>query len=628
MSASWSHFRLLWLRLGIALLGFSLLRLAFWLLNLDFFRQVSGLDFAWGLRFDLVAIGFLFAPYALLHLVPFAFSNPVRYRKWLWWTFHGCNGLSLVLNGIDLEYFKFTLKRSTADLFQLAGFGNDLINLLPAFVQDYWYVVLLFFLMVGLSEVLYQWSAKRWPIRSFSEKGWIAGIKLVVGLTVLVLAMRGGWQDRPLDIVDANYCTKMQNVPLVLNTPFTVIKTLIGKELPEPNYFSAEELPTHFDPVFEVAPKAPQRPLNVVILIVESMATEYIGGLNPYTGYTPFLDSLMDHSLVFEQCFANGRKSIEAVPAIVAGLPSLMTNPYITSRYAHNDLNSLPSLLAPHGYSSSFYHGGNNGTMGFEQFARSVGFERYAGRSEYPNPEHYDGHWGIFDEEFLQFYAQDLSQQSTPFVSALFTLSSHHPYTIPAQHEGRFAPGSLPIHQAVRYADHALKRFFETAAQQPWYTNTLFVVTADHASYSDQVAYDHAIGAYAVPLLFFQPGSGLKGRSNAVAQQTDILPSVLDYLGFPATAVSFGRSLFRQSQAGYSVSYLNSIYQWIDEAVVLHFDGQQLTGVFDRRLDPQLKDNLVQSNGNWEELSAQAFPQLKACIQSYNARMRSNRLNP
>lgn len=628
MSAALANFRLFLNRMGIALLLFSLFRILFWWLNRDYFSEVSPAVFGYGLRFDLSAIAFLFAPFILLHLLPFPFREKKRYQLTLKVLFHLANSIGLVLNGIDLEYFKFTLKRSTADLFELAGFGNDLFHLMPSFIRDYWYVVLAFFVTLILTEVLYRWVSKAVPeVRKPADYIWNS-LAMVLGLGLCFLAARGGWQLKPLDIINASQYSSVKNIPLILNTPFTVMKTIDRQALPEVKYFPEDQLADFYNPHFKPTTEKQPQGLNVVVLIMESMASEYIGSLNPYPGYTPVLDSLMDHSLVFTQCFANGRKSIEGVPAILAGLPTLMNNPLITSIYASNPINSLANLLENHGYRSSFFHGGNNGTMGFDGFASSAGFDRYVGRNEYPNEGDFDGNWGIFDEEFFQFYAQELAREKQPFVSTFFSLSSHHPYTIPKKHEGRFTPGSLPIHQAIRYTDYALGRFLATASKMPWYKNTLFVLTADHASYTDQAAYDNLEGLYAIPLLFFHPGSELRGKRDDIAQQTDILPSVLDYLALPEPAIAFGRSLFRDDQLGYSLSYRNAVYQWIEPGLVLQFDGNTVTGVFNRKLDPALTHNLVAHGGDWEALSASAVQRMKACIQSYNTRMKENRLTP
>jgi len=199
---------------------------------------------------------------------------------------------------------------------------------------------------------------------------------------------------------------------------------------------------------------------------MESLGSEYTALAKDKQSLTPFLDSLADKSTQFVNAYANGKTSIKGIPAIVAGIPTLFDGSFTYSAYNANSFESIGSLLKKKGYSTSFYHGGNNGTMGFDVFAKAAGFDRYYGRNEYPNPVDYDGHWGIFDESFFQFFKAQLDQEKKPFATCFFSLSSHHPYTLPEKHKGRFKGNSLAIGASIQYADYALVQFFETAKKQ------------------------------------------------------------------------------------------------------------------------------------------------------------------
>ena len=139
--------------------------------------------------------------------------------------------------------------------------------------------------------------------------------------------------------------------------------------------------------------------------------------------------------------------------------------------------------LKAHGYQTSIFHGGNNGTMNFDVFSQHVGFEHYYGRTEYDNDADYDNKWGIFDGPFLQYFANNLDTVSQPFAAIAYTLSSHHPFTLPA---GFALPSDIynwsSFEKTVYYTDCALRDFFKTAAKKAWFGHTLFVITADHAN--------------------------------------------------------------------------------------------------------------------------------------------------
>jgi len=402
-----------------------------------------------------------------------------------------------------------------------------------------------------------------------------------------------------------------------------IIKSIGEKEITPLSFFPEDELASIYTPVQSLAGDSGLKKMNVVLIIAESFSKEYIGALNNGDGYTPYLDQLIDSSFVLEETYANGKKSIEGLPAILSGIPTLMNTSYISSKYSSNKINSLGNFLKTEGYETVFYHGGENGTMGFNAFTSIAGIDEYVGRDQYPYEGDYDGNWGIFDEPFLQFCVEDLNNRNQPFFASIFTLSSHHPYTIPEKYIGKFREGPLPILESVGYADYSIHQFFETAKKQDWFKNTLFIITADHTSQSFRPSYNNRVGMYAIPLLFYAPGKIRPKRSKKVSQQSDIFPSVIDYLGYNSKIVSFGQSVFDATKSSFSVSYINGTYQLIDGDFCLHFNGEKTVRFYNRIEDPNLTNNLVGKN------PTQLKPlelKLKAILQQYNNRILTNQL--
>ena len=213
---------------------------------------------------------------------------------------------------------------------------------------------------------------------------------------------------------------------------------------------------------------------------MESFGREYIGGFNKwlddgkYKGYTPFTDSLMRHSATWMYSYCNGRKSIDGMPSILSGIP-MFVEPFFLTPSSMNDVSGIAGELKNKGYYSAFFHGAETGSMGFQAFARTTGFTDYFGRTEFNEDKRFrgdddfDGTWAIWDEPFLQFYALKMSEFRQPFVSAVFTASSHHPYAVPEEYKDVYPEEGIVIHKCIRYTDNALRRFFETARRQPWY---------------------------------------------------------------------------------------------------------------------------------------------------------------
>jgi phosphoglycerol transferase MdoB-like AlkP superfamily enzyme len=531
---------------------------------------------------------------------------------------------------MDITYFRFISKRTTFELFQFFGNSRENIpNILLQFFIDFWYFLLLFALiMYGFYRLLIQCKPRIYDnIRPI----WILkrSLILILALALSVVFFRGGIQLKPIGLLTASTYTRAENIPLLINTPFSIIKTLNNKGLSEKHFMDDVQLESEFSPfhrnlkVNRFNLNLPAQP-NFVILILESFGRDYVGFYNPeQKSCTPFLDSLLTKSIAFEG-FANGRRSIEALPGILAGIPSLMDIDYPSSPYVNNKLNGLGSELGKMGYESAFFHGGNNGTMSFDMFAQSVGMQQYFGRNEYDNDVDFDGNWGIYDEPFLQFSAQKMLAFKQPFLTAIFTLSSHHPYSVPEKYSELLKSSSNEMEASIRYTDLALRYFFKTSKAMPWFKNTVFIITADHTpEHARSEYYRSQMGVYAVPLAFYSVAVESGIRLKEMAQHIDILPTCMALANDSISDVfSFGRNVFDTIQKPFTVNYISGVYQYSDGYSVIRHDGMKAIGWFDFVDDPNLKENLIlQKSGN-----EPIFNYFEALLQQYNNRMIHNKL--
>jgi phosphoglycerol transferase MdoB-like AlkP superfamily enzyme len=578
-----------------------------------------------GIRFDISALYYFNLLFILFSIIPGNFKNNKSYQSFLIFTFILINSLLLATNFVDTKFFDFEHKRLTADIFSSVWLGEDFRTLLPDFIKDFWYLILIWLLLCfGIYKLYPKLSLKHLKKDFLSFKNLIShSIIFILLMGIGLVFGRGGFQLKPLRVIHASEYTSAKNIPLILNTPFTIMKTFGRKSVTPVRYFDEEKLDSLYSPVKKYEPTS-QNKTNIVILILESFSAEYTGFLNNGSGYTPFLDSLSQHSLVYTKAFANGKRSIEAMPSIIAGLPALTDDTYITSQYSSNNINSIASILTDNGYYTAFFHGGKNGTMGFDQFANVAGIQHYYGMNEYPNDSDKDGNWGIYDEEYLQYFSRTMSEFTEPFFTSVFTLTSHHPYEIPKKYNGKFPEGTLNIHESIGYTDYSVKKFFESAKKTDWYNNTLFIITADHTAQAENSYYKNKIGNYAVPILFYHPSDTLfQGQSNTVAQQTDVLPTILDYLGYDKPFISFGNSLLNDSTDHFAVNYINGIYQLVKDDYVIHFDGAKTIAVYNFRLDSLLQNNIIDQKSEYQ--NSESF--LKAILQSYQERLVENKLS-
>jgi phosphoglycerol transferase MdoB-like AlkP superfamily enzyme len=605
----------------------SLTRLAFYFANHAAFQDVSILDFIIGVWVDCIAIGIWFIPFYVLSLLPHPFRYKKFYTFFLKCLFHLTNGILIALNLLDVEYFKYTSKRSTADLFSIVSAGNDIYQLFTTFIADFWWLILFFILLLILSNYLYNKTKSLDGIYQKSMRFWSKDIITFVLFGAMLFIMgRGGLSIRPADMLTVATYTQPDKLTLTLNTPLTIIKTIGKIGLKTKNYFEDErKLSQLFNPIREPNKQvALSSTPNVFVVILESFGNEWLG---KKTGgkFTPFLDSLIDQSLYFSNAYANGKKSIEAMPAIFAGIPTLMDNPYISSPYGMNRIKAMPTLLKEKGYSSGFFHGATNGSMKFDEFANVAGFDHYFGRMEYNNEAHCDDTWGVLDEYFNPWSAKTVTKTlNEPFLAGLFTLSSHHPYFIPEEHINDLPEGEFPIAKSIAYGDMSLRKFFVTAKQQPWFDNTIFIICADHTPAGNAPFYFHSIGMYQIPILIFDPSGRLeKGVNNKIVSHIDIMPTILDLLAYDEQYYSFGQSIFSQNKTRFAYNYINETYHLFKDDYLLKYQNDEPVGFYNYKLD-----SLAQSDST-EYYPAKVENQvniIRAIIQRFNNDMIKNQL--
>ena len=639
--------------LMLAYVVYFLARILFWVINYSYFS----IDMTYahllellmgGLVFDTSAILITNSLYIVLMLLPWHGKETATYQKVCRWLFVIINSLALFLNLCDAVYFRYTMRRTTTTIFSEFSNEDNLGSIFFTEILNHFYLIFIFGAIVWTLNHLYHNTR----LRQRHYVWWQYDIAMLLSLLLFipfgVAGIRGGFTTavRPITISNANqYADHPVEAALVLNTPFSLYRT-IGKDVfVVPNYFNKEDLEVIYSPVHKPniptdlknASDSGMIKKNIVILIVESFGREYIGALNRslenghYKGYTPFVDSLIARSVTFSHSYCNGRKSIDGMPSILSSIP-MFVEPFFLTPASMNQVSGIARLLDDEGYQTAFFHGAQRGSMGFQAFANATGFKDYYGREDFNadtrfgNDDDFDGTWAIWDEPFLQYYAAKMSEMKEPFMTAVFTASSHHPYAIPEKYKTTFPEEGIIIHKCIRYTDMAIGKFFERASREPWFNNTIFVLTSDHTNLSDHEYYQTDLGGFCSPIIFYEPGNSARipEIQNKIAQQIDILPTLMGMLHYPKPYFAFGIDLFNtRAEDTWAVNYLNGIYQYVKKGHVLQFDGEKAVGMY------ALNDSLMQNNLNGKVPNQPWMVQeVKAIIQQYMSRMTEDRLLP
>ena len=548
---------------------YSIFRLQFLIWNWNSLQFNSTYDilrsFGHGLRFDLSVV----AATSVLFLMGLYWLERFRIPKMIWFgTFWLLNVVLFIINCADAELINFTARRFTRASLFLLGEGQNL-NVIGA----YFGIALFGLTVIGLytyaTYVLYRKITLRRPAYQKIALTFLT-------LLVAVVFFRGGLQSKPIMPVDGRVFTDPMANHMVLNSTFTLLKSLDKPTVERVHYFETDEMlgylnrPDAFPAVTPPLPKA-----NVVVVVLESFSKEYTALRNPE--FTPFLNRLATEGAYFPHFYANSKSSIAGIPAILAGVPALMDDPFIDSEFSLNHFTGIASVLAKQGYHTSFFHGANKNSMHFDAFAPGAGFQYHFARNDFPDKQGDDGKWGIYDGPFLNWICEKYSTFPEPFMSSVFTLSSHQPYSVPPTERAQHPDGSHPILKSIHYTDASLEQFMKCASGKKWFKNTIFVFTADHAgpalrpntSFSAQ---------FEVPLVIYTENPQvLKSMDTSqYAQQIDLLPTILETIGVKQDTVNhLARSLWHPGQ----------------KVIPLYLDGAfQLKGLPENASD-QLKDN-------------------------------------
>lgn len=635
--------------LVLAYIVYFVARIAYLLENYAFFSEGLSFEhlltlFGGGLVFDTSAILYTNMLYIVLMLFPLWLKERRWYQLLCKGVFVSVNVLMLIVNLIDAVYFPFTLRRTTTSVFREFDKENNLGSIFFTELVSHWYFVLLTVAVAWMLWRLYIMPRTHFTTyRTLRQRLAFGGVmlgSLIVATPLVIGGCRGGLSSgiRPITINNANqYAKRPQECAVVLNTPFALLRTIGKNVFVVPNYYAnSQALEAVFTPIHRGQTSHPMQKKNVVILIVESFGKEYIGALNKdlragrYAGYTPHVDKLIAKSLVFPNTYANGHKSIDGMPSVLCGIP-MFVEPFVLTPASMNSYTGMAGLLQQEGYATAFFHGANRGSMGFWAFANKTGFQHYYGRQDYAADARFGGdadfdtNWGIWDEPFMQYYCTKMGEMKQPFMTALFTVSSHHPFVVPEKYKSVYKEEELPIHKCIRYTDMAIGKFFEAAEKQPWFKNTIFVLTADHTNESNFDEYRSDIGTFSVPLIIYDPsGEVPAGVNESIGQQIDILPTIMGVLGYGKDYLSFGCNLLTTpTEQTYALNYINGVYQYVKYGHVLQFDGKQTKGVYALN-DRTMKHNLV----GRVKMQAQMERELKAIIQQYMERMVNDRLLP
>lgn len=283
---------------------------------------------------------------------------------------------------------------------------------------------------------------------------------------------------------------------------------------------------------------------NIVLITIESMSASYMERFGNTESITPVLDSLYRLGMAFDRVYATGNRTVRGLEAVTLSLPPC-PGQSIIKRPNNAGMHSTGALLREKGYNVTYFYGGNSYFDNMETFFSGNGYDIVDQKSYSPEEITFANIWGVCDEDAYRKVIRTLNEQSgegKPFFAHVMTVSNHRPFTYPAG-KIRIPNDSKTRAGGVLYTDYALGQFLAEASKQPWFDNTIFLITADHCA-SSAGRTEIPLHKYHIPALIFAPGFVAPHEVGGIVSQIDLMPTLLSLLNMDYDSHFYGRSIF------------------------------------------------------------------------------------
>lgn len=540
---------------GLLLIELWLLRLQNGLFNLALWESAR-IDLITAIRFDVSLVAYF--ALAMFTLTVVANGLPNRNIGFRMIQSLGILGFIAILipELWDLIYINYAAKRATFDVYTFYALGEDSSQFF-SLIKRFWYVIILGILWI----ILFIWALRKIGPDQRRKITWTQNIMLfLISIGISFILARNSFGPKPLGIADALKTQHPMGAQLTLNAPFVVLKTVQNEPMPSHELVENSLEIKYANPHLNVRSDNPPLQANIFIIIVESLGNKQLNQRVNGIPLTPFLDKLateQKNEFAMEG-LAEGKTSIECLPALLGGIPSWLETPFMLSNYSTNELTGFPSICNQRGYETYFIHGAKQGSMRFDALASSLGYthQLYQGDLTTTNAE--VGSWGLHDHEVFKHISNKLNGQKKPFMITFFTLSTHEPFDIPKRFKNKYKIPSAEA-SSYRFFDDQLRLFFEQNKHKNWFKNTLFVITGDHTPVHLDNAQYKIQDYYSVPILIIPP-KGLK-KAFRIREQRALIPELCKALNWDVNLYS----LVNQTNKDI-IRYLNGIYYiWNDE---------------------------------------------------------------
>lgn len=509
--------------------------------------------FVYGFRLDLSMSSYIVALCFLIWVVSYIFKIKIFFNVY---RLTGILILALILliTLSDLVVYRHWAMKINITAVQFARHHREVLASMGSEDNIPWLTLFYLVLLGGFTWLWFKITARLKINLIYSRGRWIRfffTLLLIPGLCLL--GIRGGIQLEPINQSAVYFSDQSIYNHTAVNASWNLVnKWINNRDGKNPyHYGSSSEVDQSLHrfynkPEPKVSLLDPALKPNIVFIILEGFTADVVGAFGGETGLTPTIDSLIGKGLIFTRFYSNGDRTYKGLPSILNGYPSQPSSSVTQNADKTGKIPSIAKSLAGAGYTSSFYYGGESEFANIKSYLLNTGFHKIVDIGDFPAA--YRGlKWGVSDHYVFERMSRDLNATPQPFLSCILTLSSHEPYDIPMEPLIRSKDIPDLFRNTVYYTDWSLSRFIHLSENQPWYSNTLFILTADHGNaLPKEYKNNYDPGRFKIPLLIFGNPlrSDLKGRQiDILGSHTDIATTLLYSLGLNTGEFNYSKNL-------------------------------------------------------------------------------------
>jgi phosphoglycerol transferase MdoB-like AlkP superfamily enzyme len=567
-----------WRNSFLVLLGyFSLFRIIFLILNIcdkSIPIHTYLIALLHGIRFDISTLAFLIIPiWLLLLLVSFPLFNGrlnQTFRLLLNGYYFIVIPLATIIYIFDTGFFWEYSTRINYLAFEYLDYMDTIIGTI---ITQFPYNILLFSipLFIYLEIKFLHKKFKNIPVPEFTKFSQWGGFFLISSI-ILIIFLRGGFQNKPLNWSHSNFSSFRFTNDLAVNPIWNLgntcksylkeksisqlanVKITLNESLQLARYkitnTNSQFLKDDFPFLRNSISNNEETDYNIVIILMESFAGQYVGVLGNNTGITPEFDELSNEGILFTQMFSGGTRTNRGIASTLLSFPTLPRYKSILNDASiSQSFSSIAQILKQRNYNSNYIFSGDLNYDNMEGFLSTQGFDNFYGRNQF-NENAFQTTWGVSDNLLFEKSFQIINDLKEPFLTTILTMTNHPPYLFPAHKS--FIPVTDNDSEnarlnAFKFSDMALGQFMKKMKSSPIYNRTIFVILGDHGFLSAKFDQNKSIelASYHIPCLIIAPNLE-PGINNRLSGQIDIIPTILPLLGGAIVHHSWGKNLLTE----------------------------------------------------------------------------------